>query len=511
MRIRDCLLSVLLGVVTVGCRHTYIDLNPDTSGGDVGVDDGTAGDGADADAAEGVAEVTDGLGGDGTEVVILPAPPCGNGVVDDGEECDDRNRENNDGCTWECRLGDGDPVGPPDPAARPYVVQGPAIVLPVVESPSNTALGSMGLSVMDDGTLVASWNRAEVPLGPPGMIWSRFLLADGSPARADVGISLASGWHLSGRAGTARATDFLLAWQADVDGMWHARLTVGDGLAEAPTRLFVSPDSDLPALAAQSTGYAVAWYEGTDLVPCAHDGSGPSRILLGRLDPDGKLDPTADPIELEAELGARTSPRLASGADSTLGILWWRAGTESDSDCTLRLGTADAALTTIADGGTVGTSRAGRIVEADGSYRVAWRRSSAAGIRQLGFVAFDGGAMLLEAPAACDLPFASFVGEDELGLSAGDHGLVAVLRGYDDVTGPRLYFVRTDLLGRTGDASCGALEVDRSCADAAGCEPGAFGVAWAGDAFVVIYFVTLDPSGPSPTTEMRMVRLVPAP
>ena len=28
--------------------------------------------------------------------------PCGNGKIDDGEECDDKNERNNDGCSETC-------------------------------------------------------------------------------------------------------------------------------------------------------------------------------------------------------------------------------------------------------------------------------------------------------------------------------------------------------------------------------------------------------------------------
>jgi len=44
-------------------------------------------------------------------------PTCGNGALDPGEECDDGNRLDGDGCDWTCRLGDGEPPGPPDESA----------------------------------------------------------------------------------------------------------------------------------------------------------------------------------------------------------------------------------------------------------------------------------------------------------------------------------------------------------------------------------------------------------
>ena len=76
------------------------------------------------DADDGWAEGGD---ADTTDVVIdwpepdhgeLPPDSCGDGVLDPGEECDDGNRMNGDGCDWSCRLGDGEfPTGPPDPDA----------------------------------------------------------------------------------------------------------------------------------------------------------------------------------------------------------------------------------------------------------------------------------------------------------------------------------------------------------------------------------------------------------
>jgi cysteine-rich repeat protein len=43
---------------------------------------------------------------------------CGNGTIETGEECDDGNPFDQDGCDWRCRRGPGDPPDdPPDPAA----------------------------------------------------------------------------------------------------------------------------------------------------------------------------------------------------------------------------------------------------------------------------------------------------------------------------------------------------------------------------------------------------------
>ena len=63
----------------------------------------------------------------------------------------------------------------------------------------------------------------------------------------------------------------------------------------------------------------------------------------------------------------------------------------------------------------------------------------------------------------------------------------------------------TIILGR---AVAPPTEVDPSCTPGT-CTFGPSNVVWAGDAFLVIYFVTLNPGEPAETTEMRMVRLVP--
>jgi len=55
-------------------------------------------------------------GGTGARIVIPPvvAAPCGNGVLDDGEECDDGNHLNGDACSDDCHLEPGVPCPIPD-------------------------------------------------------------------------------------------------------------------------------------------------------------------------------------------------------------------------------------------------------------------------------------------------------------------------------------------------------------------------------------------------------------
>jgi len=304
-----------------------------------------------------------------------------------------------------------------------------------------------------------------------------------------------------------RLDDVLLIWQTEADGVWRALVSAADGLVGEPTQLDPSLNAWTPALVSQATGFALAWYEGTDTRPCEHNGSGPSRILLRRLTPDGTTDGMPESAAIETDDGARTAPDLATGDDGTVGVLWWRASIDGTGICTLRFGAADAGLNVLADGGVIGPGISGHIATADGSYRIVWKTTSSLGTQQLGFASFDRGAILPAPPVLQDLPFSLFVGDVE--LAAGDHGLVAVVAGWDDVNKLRLYFLRTDLLGRAVGEPDAVREVDPTCHQDLDCSLGPYNVVWSGDAFLVIYFATLHLGEPTETTEMRMVRLVP--
>jgi cysteine-rich repeat protein len=68
------------------------------------------------------------------ETFALP-PVCGDGNVDPGEECDDGNRMNDDGCDWRCRVGDGTFEYPPPESGASEVtpVAPPLAVVPDAE------------------------------------------------------------------------------------------------------------------------------------------------------------------------------------------------------------------------------------------------------------------------------------------------------------------------------------------------------------------------------------------
>jgi cysteine-rich repeat protein len=92
---------VLLGV---GCNSRALDPNQMRGGGGVtltGTGGATADGGVSADALgdQGPAGQRDAI-----QIEILPEKPCGNGVVDFGEQCDDGNNRSGDGCSSLCQV-----------------------------------------------------------------------------------------------------------------------------------------------------------------------------------------------------------------------------------------------------------------------------------------------------------------------------------------------------------------------------------------------------------------------
>jgi hypothetical protein len=330
------------------------------------------------------------------------------------------------------------------------------------------------------------------------------LHADGSLARDDVVLNVVSGWIVQSFANAARGSDVLLLWRAGSDGIFGARLSADLGLLDAPALVVIAPEADLPAVTATADGYVVAWHDGLAGNPCVHDNTEPNHVYLGRLGPDGSTAGMSEPVALEDQDGAWTAPHLAIGDDSSVGLLWWRASREHGITCTLRLGVANAGLTAVKDGGAVASGWAGRIMFQAGAYRVAWL--NVAGTQpQIGFVAFDRNAEIADAPVVHDLAIDMFMGEVE--LAAGDTEMVAVIGAYTAAAGQHMLFMVTDLQGRLVSAPA---QVDPTCTSATtGCYPGPFNIVRDGDEFLVVYFATINPADPTPTTEMRMVRLVP--
>ncbi len=223
-----------------------------------------------------VAEPEDAALEDGTreEVTEEFGPPrdihCGNGVLDRGEECDDGNRLNGDGCDWLCRWGSGeDPPEPwPDPSiARAVPETAPTEVDLGVENPNYLDWGGGG------GTR------------PP-------LVSDGR--------SYATVWpHPASMEEDSPIEGTFVRFHTDGhrrDAPWTYRLAVSH---------FRYISVSLLDLAWSGSGYGLLW-AGREVVP---PGEGPG-ISFMALDPDGK--PVAGPVSLSSN----------GDEQSRLGIAW---------------------------------------------------------------------------------------------------------------------------------------------------------------------------------------------
>lgn len=224
---------------------------------------------------------------------------CGNGIVDEGEECDDWNRLNGDGCDWKCRLGDGEPLPPPDPDATDYV--------PDEDAPTVIE----GVGVPGDLTLDLAWTGREfavalcedlTPVDPADDAYQfHFLRFDGAgrPAGPD--------WRYP-------ASDFAsvrLVWTGEGFGLFHIDRGSGivmlrldpDGKPYWPPVLAV-PDGTARSFDADWTGaeFVVAWTSGAPGAPmsCAPS-SGALMLRVALVDRFGTLRDSPAPITVEDE------------------------------------------------------------------------------------------------------------------------------------------------------------------------------------------------------------------
>ncbi|MBI5486526.1 MAG: hypothetical protein HY905_04265 [Deltaproteobacteria bacterium] len=187
-------------LTAVGCSGTGTTADDVAGDTDLAAED----DGGGADAAEdrtGPDHVRDGpieardfsredaASSDATIPESTPLPPtCGDGVVDPGEECDDGNRLNDDGCDWLCRiLTEPFVYPPPGPDATPATPTGPpaevtegaemasgaAFAVPDLCSPVWLAAGGGGFAVAYDydqpyyGVRVRILDRTGRTIGAP--------------------------------------------------------------------------------------------------------------------------------------------------------------------------------------------------------------------------------------------------------------------------------------------------------------------------------------------------------
>ena len=302
--------SVWLGLA--GCDNAAV-LSGDADGSDQR--DAVSEDGPEGPAAD------DGERSDAWDVPDVPRT-CGDGAVDPGEECDDGNRMNGDGCDWRCRLGDGDTVdGGADPDVGTMdVSRDAALVEDTVPGDPYTPAA--------DFTIPLVWTGTEY-----AVVW-----IDGSdPDRGDTptfirfgtdGRQIDAGWRYSES----------LSISSTFDMVW-----VGDGfalgwcpLSDPVVRVMILDENGKPELGPidvmetnSTDGWMTLVWDGTalEVFGSAVDSSDTRRIRFVRL--DRRLTPEVGPIDLDVP--ERAGPRFMAGASSGSETLV--AVTEDDGSC----------------------------------------------------------------------------------------------------------------------------------------------------------------------------------
>lgn len=377
----------------------------------------------------------------------VPSPPhepqCGDGVLDEGEECDDRNRIDGDGCDWMCRLGDGEPPPDPDPAVPDYVLVGDPIMVdhdtsydPYDDLPLSSWCG---LPLVWTGSeYAASFCVTEVDATP-----SRFCPCSIRFLRFDaMGTLLDGGWIYS-TPGMSSGLD--LVWTGETFGLFFdieesgIYLLTLDGRGKpigGPVVVVPGAGAIGPVADVMTGGFVLAWTSETRDVHTR---------LLGRA---GETSGYPGPVSL----GGSRAIDVASG-DEGYGVTMHLPGSDPEYAWNaFRFVWASGDLTSVTFSGVLSDGLGGDVVWADGAYLMAWSYvdlTAWSGDPYLTCVArFTPGGDLERAPVCTATAVYDGHGWPGLaGLAVGDGGLGLVWQWGSDVTDSYPFFMRTDFAG----------------------------------------------------------------
>jgi cysteine-rich repeat protein len=394
-------------------------------------------------------------------------------VLDEGEQCDDRNRLNGDGCDWLCRLGDGDPPPDPDPTVSSYVPDGdpmPVFVGRIFSNPYER------LPLVWTGSEFAT-AYYEVPDEETStIIFNKF---------SEVGEHLDADWTY-----TAPRNHFGLdlVWTGMGFGLFYndaenriLYLPLNADGKPLGSPILVEPDPQARAPAADRTtdGFILAWVTegsgGIGLSWCGCWSEPNDTIRVRKVGHGGETEGL--PALIEDFAGG--PPDIVTG-EGGFGMTVPVNISPDWESCSFRFVLVSDDLSSTIQSGILGNGHSGDVVWSDGVYIVGWPHHDTmeGGDLEICFARFSTGGEL-ERPPVCNLVTGyeeNYPGASR--LAAGDGGLALV----NSVSSAQdLFFLRADSLGT-------AIAPVREVMEHSMPEPyGAYNIVWADMGFAILF------------------------
>ncbi len=494
-------LSLALAVVGCGGGSTG-DADGDV-GAEVADDDGgspgeyaepsdSTGDAEDVPDLDGADPEADVPGWEGSEYVVVPPTGgiCGDGVLDPGEECDDRNRLNGDGCDWLCRLGEGDPAPGPDPGAGDFVPDGePATLTGTVAT--HATFERLPL-VWTGSEFATGW--FDSPEESAGRI--RFWRFDRTGRRLDAEWTMPSLRSYGGMEVVWTGAGFGLFYVELESGLWYLRLDREGKPMSEPVLVEADARARLPAADLTTDGaFILAWlHDGSDIPVWSACGpiDVPNEIRIRRVEIDG-----VTPGAVHRLPAAAGPPDVATGA-SGFGVVYLQPWEADHRLCALRFVTLDASLGDPRYVGILGEGMAGdvRWIPDRSQWLTAWTYSpdpDVERIAELRVAAIEAGGALAAPPIRNRLIDHDWTNTPvRLAVTPDALAFGYALDGYD------LRYLPADRMGvATSLARVIRFEAVR-----------AYGATGTADGFAVLSAESVDDAGP-PGLVLRLFRGVP--
>ena len=464
------IVAILLLTSSGGCSGCHSSVNGEVDALPDSPDEDQRADGDQPDGDEDQGDVHEDIPEDATEEEdpSLPyVPQCGNGVLDEEEECDDRNRLNGDGCDWLCMLGDGDPPPLPDPGVDPYVVSGDPV--PVEDA------------------ITTDWYHHRLPLSWTGSEFSTaFYIINEDDSKVirfmrfdEEGRPIGSDWRYPvppisyGLDLVWTGTGYGLFYVDTETGIYFLRLNTDGKPLGSPVLVEADSHARVPAADNFGDGFVLAWLrkgsvevEGycVSYVP-------PDELRLKLLHADGTTAGLPGPVTVEDR--ATYAPDVANGEDGfglTVGVIDSLAWI-----CSLKFIWVSHDLSIVVYSGILADGVEGDVLWVDDQFFTAWDHLDIPTAENETCVArFDPDGVLESPPVCNDITSVTVDDPGPTRLAAGDGGLLAVTAfgGYP------LLALRTDMNGTAVSPHVAVQDNDFF--------GGAFGVARGTDRFFIL-------------------------